>query len=93
MEKRIQKIKVVNDNGSEANIFKLILRNLFKNLASIMTFGVYSIVAFFFVSEKHVSKTIHDHIFKTKVIDLTPPSKNKNDSYLGKSDSLTKRGL
>ena len=92
--KRVQKIKVVNEDGSEANIFKLILRNLFKNIASIGTMGIYSILAYFFLTEKHVSKTIHDYIFKTKVIDLTPPrQKNQNDDFMNKTESMRKKGL
>ncbi len=67
---RIQKIKVMNMDDTNPSILKLILRELFKYLASTLTFGVYLIVAFFVLSEKHVSRTLHDYIFKTKVVDL-----------------------
>lgn len=68
--KRIQKIKVMNMDDSEPSSIKLILREIFKYFASTITFGAYLVIAFFVLSEKHVSRTIHDYIFKTKVIDL-----------------------
>jgi len=74
--KRIQKIKVVNLDGTDASKIKLILRELFKYFFSIATCGLYSIIAFFALSEKHVSRTIHDYIFKTKVIDLDTSQRN-----------------
>lgn len=91
--KRMQQIRVVNKDGSEASIVKLILRDIFKIGLSIFTFGIYSIIAFFALSEKHVSMTIHDHIFRTKVIDLSRPVRKGSDDYLEKSNSLTKKGL
>lgn len=74
--KRIQKIKVVNLDGTDASKIKLILRELFKYFFSIATCGLYLIIAFFALSEKHVSRTIHDYIFKTKVIDLDTSQRN-----------------
>src|SRR5690554_755106 len=93
--KRIQKIKVVKLDGTDASTFILVLRELFKWIASIATFGIYMIIAYFAMSEKEVSRTIHDFIFKTKVIDLdkTPQNIKRNESFLGKSESLKKRGL
>ena len=92
--KRIQKIKVVNKDGSDASIIKLLLRNIFKNVASIATMGIYSVIAYFFLTEKHVSMTIHDYIFKTKVIDLSPvkPINDKHE-FMSKTDSIKRRGL
>lgn len=74
--KRLQKIKVVNMDGSNPSKFKLIGREIFKYFFSIATFGLYSVVAFFTLSEKHVSRTIHDYVFKTKVIDLDTSVQN-----------------
>jgi hypothetical protein len=37
------------------------------------------------------SRTIHDYIFKTKMIDLEKPT--GKDNYLGKVESMRKRGL
>ncbi len=80
--KRMQKIKVVNLDGTDASIIKLILRELTKYVLSTLTFGVYLIVAYFTLTEKHVSRTTHDYIFKTKVIDLdySPQNKRYNDA-------------
>lgn len=93
--KKIQQIKVVNLDGTDAHIFKLILRELFKTVLSILTAGIYSIIAFFFLTEKKVSRTIHDYIFKTKMIDLEKPTdKNmRSDDFLSKTESMKRRGL
>lgn len=74
--KRLQKIKVVNMDGSNPSKLKLIIREVFKYFFSIATFGLYSVIAFFAISEKHVSRTIHDYVFKTKVIDLDTSAQN-----------------
>lgn len=92
--KRIQKIKIVKLDGTDANVFILILRELFKTSLSIASFGLYTIVAFFALTEKHASRTIHDFIFRTKAIDLEKPKvRNRNDNIIGTTDSLRKRGL
>lgn len=91
--KRTQQIKVVNLDGSEASNFKLILREVFKMLLSLITFGIYSIIAFFLLTEKEVSRTIHDYIFKTKVIELNSKPQIKTDDFLGKTESMKKRGF
>lgn len=92
--KRIQKIKIVKLDGTDANVLILVLRELFKTALSIMTFGLYTIVAFFALTEKETSRTIHDFIFKTKAIDLEKPKvRNRNDNIIGTSESLRKRGL
>ncbi|MDY0277541.1 MAG: RDD family protein [Acholeplasma sp.] len=91
--KRIQKIKVVNLDGTEANVFIVLLREVFKTAASILTFGIYSVIAYFLVTEKHVSRTIHDYIFKTKVIDLGPQTRKNEGNYLDRTESMKKRGL
>lgn len=88
--KRTQKIKIVNVDDSKAPLWKILLRDLFKVGLSIVTFGVYLVIAFFVMSDK-TSRTIHDYIFKTKVIDLSPERINNN--VLGTSESLRKRGL
>lgn len=93
--KRIQKIKIVKMDGTPVNPLILILRELFKTLLSLMTFGIYSVIAYFTLTEKEVSRTLHDYIFKTKVIDLdiTKQKHDKEEHFLGKSDSIRKRGL
>lgn len=93
--KRMQKIKIVKLDGSPVNPFILVSRELFKTVLSLLTFGIYSIVAYFTLTEKEVSRTLHDYIFKTKVIDLDTTKKkhNRDDHFLGTSESMKKRGL
>lgn len=91
--KRVQQIKVVNLDGTDANVFKVVLREVFKTVLSIATFGLYSVIAYFALTEKEVSRTIHDYIFKTKVIDLGKKPSMKSDDFLGKSESMKKRGF
>jgi uncharacterized RDD family membrane protein YckC len=88
--KRIQKIKVVTLHGKNVNVFLLILRDLLKLGLSVLTFGVYLIICYFVMNEK-TSRTIHDYIFKTKMIDLEPLQGKNN--YLGKSEYMRKRGF
>jgi uncharacterized RDD family membrane protein YckC len=55
-----------------------------------MTFGIYLIVAFFVMNEK-TSRTIHDYLFKTKVIDLEKPVGKME--FMNRTESMRKRGL
>jgi len=88
--KRIQKIKVVNLDGSDVELWKVFLRDLFKLILSIGTFSVYMIVSFFILSDKS-GRTVHDYIFKTKVIDLEKPTGKNN--FMNKTESMRKRGF
>lgn len=85
--KRIQKIKVVNLDGTEASKAKIVAREIFKYFFSTATFGLYLVIAFFALTEKQVSRTIHDYIFKTKVIDLdtSPHNQQMNDTFRTKT--------
>lgn len=85
--KRIQKIKVVNLDGTEASKVKIVAREIFKYFFSTATFGLYLVVAFFALTEKQVSRTIHDYIFKTKVIDLdtSPRNQHMNETFRTKT--------
>jgi uncharacterized RDD family membrane protein YckC len=88
--KRIQKIKVVMKDDVDAPVFLLVLRDATKVLLSAFTWGVYLIVATFSMNS-HVSRTIHDYIFQTKVIDLQ--TEREMGSVLGKSSFFKERGL
>jgi len=88
--KRVQKIRIVRNDDSPAPLWQLILRDTFKLGLSITTGGLYLVIATFSMSS-HVSKTIHDYIFQTKVIDLEP--RTKRSDLLGKSSLLKERGL
>ncbi|MBE0700762.1 MAG: RDD family protein, partial [Acholeplasmataceae bacterium] len=89
--KRVQKIKIVKLDGSDAELPRVLAREIFKVGLSIFTAGVYLIVAYFFLSEKKDSRTIHDFVFKTKMIDLS--QREYDDDYLNKTPSIRKRGL
>jgi uncharacterized RDD family membrane protein YckC len=88
--KRIQKIRVVRKDGSPVPVWQVLTRDLFKLLLSIGTFGIYGVVSYFFLSD-HSSRALHDLIFQTKVIDLEPPQ--GRDNYIGKGESMRKRGF
>ena len=88
--KRVQKIKTVDINGGDLQLWRIILRDVFKLAASFMTFGLYLVIAFFVMNEK-TSRTIHDYIFKTKVIDLEKPQGKLE--FMNKTESMWKRGL
>jgi len=88
--KRVQKIKTVDINGGDLQLWRIILRDVFKLAASFMTFGLYLVIAFFVMNEK-TSRTIHDYIFKTKVIDLEKPQ--GKFEFMNKTESMRKRGL
>jgi uncharacterized RDD family membrane protein YckC len=88
--KRIQKIKIVNLDDSDCSVWKILARDAFKLTLSIATFGIYLIISFFVMSDS-TSRTIHDYIFRTKVIDLEKPT--GRDNFLGKVESMKKRGF
>ncbi|MDX9692260.1 MAG: RDD family protein [Acholeplasmataceae bacterium] len=88
--KRIQKIKIVDLDGNPVKLWVVLLRDVLRVILSILTFGAYLIIAFFVMNEK-TSRTIHDYVFKTKVIDLEKPQGKNN--YLNKTESMRKRGL
>jgi uncharacterized RDD family membrane protein YckC len=88
--KRIQKIKIVNLEGEDLTRLHALSRDFVKVFASVFTGGLYLIIAFFFLNDK-TSRTIHDYIFKTKVIDLEKPT-GKN-TFMNKTESMRKRGF
>ena len=89
--KRTQKIKIVNLDGGDLSKLHVILRDLFKVVISIVTVGVYLIVAHFAMNE-YTGRTIHDYLFKTKVIDLEEKPQKKYE-YMNRTESMRKRGL
>lgn len=91
--KRVEKTRIVNLDNSMVPLWKILLRETFKVAASILTFGVYLVVAFFALSEKNSSRTIHDYIFKTKVVSLTKPEPKSKDEYISSSPTKDKWGF
>lgn len=87
--KRIQKIKIVDVSGQTAPLWRILLREVFKISLSVFTFGIYMLISFFILNDQ--SRTIHDYIFKTKMIDLE--KRTERDHYFGTTESLRKKGL
>ncbi len=87
--KRIQKIKIVDVSGEPAPLWRILLREVFKLTLSVFTFGIYMVISFFILSDQ--SRTTHDYIFKTKMIDLE--KRTERDHYFGTTESLRKKGL
>ncbi len=90
--KRIQKTKVVNLDGSDVSILRLFLRESFKVLIGILTFGIYLVVCVFNMDERKQNRTIHDRIFNTMVINLDTKRYYK-ENYFNRNNSVEKRGL
>ncbi|MFA5470899.1 MAG: RDD family protein [Acholeplasmataceae bacterium] len=88
--KKVQRIQIVKLDDSRVELWRLLLRDIFKLTLSIGTFGLYLIISFFVMSDK-TSRTIHDYIFKTKVVDLEKPT-GKYDAF-NKTESMRKRGF
>lgn len=91
--KRVEKIKVVDRSGSEAGIWRVLLRQFVMLALSIFTFGIYLIFAFFFMSTKRENRMPHDFIFRTKIIDIDPPRRDRGDDGFNKTESMRNRGL
>jgi uncharacterized RDD family membrane protein YckC len=85
---RVEKIKYVNLDNSDVNLFKMIVREVCLIVFCIITVGIYSIILYFSLSEKVISKSLHDKIFKTKMISLTKPNENKNIDVFDKTNSM-----
>lgn len=91
--KRVEKIKVVDRSGADAALWRVLLRQLVFLIFSIGTFGIYLIVAFFTLSEKRENRMPHDYIFRTKLVDINPPNRDRGSDGFDKTDSMRKRGL
>ena len=91
--KRVEKIKVVDLSGADARLWRVLLRQLVFLIFSIGTFGIYLIVAFFTLSEKRENRMPHDYIFRTKLVDINPPNRDRGSDGFDKTDSMRKRGL
>lgn len=90
--KRMQKLKVVKADGTKINMGIGLLRELFKLILCFGTIGLYSIVTYFIISEDMDKRTLHDIVFKTRIIDCSKYREYK-DEFLNKPESARKRGL
>ena len=89
--KRVEKIKIVNMDGSNCSLLKLIAREIVKQFLAIVTVGIYLIIAYFVLSEKTVSRTIHDYFFGTKEIDLEKRPKDDSYEFLNKKEKKNEK--
>ncbi|HOE78249.1 MAG TPA: RDD family protein [Bacilli bacterium] len=90
--KRTQKMLVVWNDSSDTvpPLWLLILRELFKMTAVFLTFGIYTFVGGIITTNRRDGRTIHDFIFRTKVICLTP---TVSGSYINKSTGYVNEQL
>ncbi|HHT82180.1 MAG TPA: RDD family protein [Acholeplasmataceae bacterium] len=92
--KRVEKIKVVDVSGPEAPLWRILLRQLFMIVVGLITFGIYYVFCFFFITDKRENRLPHDYIFKTRIIDIDPPKRGtRGDDGFNKTDSMRKRGF
>lgn len=82
--KRTQKMLIVRKDSLDSvpPLWLLLLREIFKMTSIFITFGLYSFVGGIITNNRRDGRTIHDFIFRTKVICLTP---TVSGSYLNKS--------
>ncbi len=91
--KRAEKIKVVDKSGVNARLWRVLLRQLFVFIVGIITFGIYYIVCFFFLSEKRQNRLPHDYLFQTRIIDLATPNRDRGSDGFNKTESMRKKGF
>jgi len=89
--KRSQKIKVVKKDGSKASIFRIIGRDTLKVVLFFITGGIYGLFSLFILDESGKGPTLHDFIFKTKVLDLDYNINKNTSDYI--PNSLRKKGI
>lgn len=90
--KRNQKMLVVSTKTEKApSMLIVILREIFKGVLMIGTYGVYLVVCGIMVNSRKDGRVIHDLIFKTKVICLTTYVSDKEQGYvLGQTETAKK---
>lgn len=93
MGKRFQKIKIVKIDGRDAGLMIILAREILKMTLVIFTFGLYTLVGSMMISKNGQTGTLHDRIFKTKIISTVVQSFEEKDDYLSKTPSMKGRGL
>lgn len=76
--KRSTDIIILDENYKEVTILTIHLRQFFILLVSIFTIGLYLVVSFILLDRRIDKRSIHDLIFKTRVVRRTP--------FIGKGD-------
>ena len=88
--KRTQKMKTVNvDTEKTPSLIMLVLRELFKGVLMIISFGLYIIICGIMATSRKDGRVIHDLVFRTKVICLTMYVNDKKEQgyVLGRTTS------
>ncbi len=67
--KRHAKTKIVNLNNDAPSILRLHSREFFKWIVGFLTLGIYFVVAFIVFTKHPDKRTLHDFLFKTKVVE------------------------
>ena len=62
------KIKIVDESDNEVSLKVIHLRSLFILVVGFVTVGLYFIVALYLLTKRSDKRSIHDLIFKTKVV-------------------------
>lgn len=90
--KRTQKMMVVSTKTDKPQkLIMIILRELFKGVLLIATFGVYMLICGIMLNSRKDGRVIHDLVFRTKVICLTLYVTDKEQGYvLGQTNSAKK---
>lgn len=71
--KKLMKIQPTQlDSLEPLTWWQIHLREIFKYATFFFSFGITHIISFFMISDRHDRRTIHDFVFKTKVIDKDP---------------------
>lgn len=70
-------IKVVNEDYTEVSLIKMYGREIFIFGVGILTAGLYFVLAFYLLGKRKDKRSIHDLIFKTKVIYVDPYVDNR----------------
>ncbi len=92
--KRTQKMMVVSTKTEQPpKLIMIILRELFKGVLLIGTYGVYMLICGIMLNSRKDGRVIHDLIFKTKVICLTLYVSDKEQGYVLDQTNSARKNL
>jgi len=61
-------IKILDESGNEVTLKTIHLRSFFVLILGFLTVGIYFVLSFYFLNKRSDKRSIHDLIFKTKVV-------------------------
>jgi len=70
--KHLSKIVITDLNNNPVSMTRAHVRELFKWTCGFLTIGLYFVVCFIVVSHRRDRRSIHDFVFKTKVVHALP---------------------